>query len=329
MMGGLRNTGDSMQDPILITGGSGFIGANLVRQIEQAGHEVWVFDNLSHGTSKYLPSPNKLIIGDIRDRNKLIQAMKSISTVIHLAAYGSVVESVSDPLPNFNTNVSGTQAVLDCACKAGVKQLVFASTGGALIGEATPPVDENSIPKPISPYGASKLCGEAYCHAYAKAYGLQTVCLRFANVYGPYSAHKKGAITKFMKCLLKGEFIPIFGDGSASRDFLHVDDLCKGIILALNTDVEPGDVFHLASGEEVPIVDLAQMITDIAGKPEHPIQFRPRRQGEVVRNFAKYDKAYEELGFEPSKNLRQGLEETWQWFNSNIEHTLNAQESDS
>jgi UDP-glucose 4-epimerase len=314
---------------ILITGGAGFVGANLVRRLEGAGHEVWIYDDLSRGSSQYLPSPERLVQGDIRDRESLIRSMKGMDTVIHLAAFGSVVESVSDPLPNFSINVSGTQAVLDSACSANVSKLIFASTGGALIGDATPPVDENSLPKPISPYGASKLCGEAYCHAYAKAFGLQTVCLRFANVYGPYSAHKKGAVTKFMKCLFTDEPMPIFGDGSASRDFLHVDDLCEGIALALDADVEPGDVFHLASGEETTIQGLARTIADIAGKPEHPIHFHPQRQAEVSRNFARYDKAHRELGFEPGKSLRQGLEEAWRWYSSHSDHVLSQEESDS
>jgi nucleoside-diphosphate-sugar epimerase len=132
-----------------------------------------------------------------------------------------------------------------------------------------------------------------------------------------------------MKCLLTDEPMPIFGDGSASRDFLHVDDLCEGIALALDTDVEPGDVFHLASGEETTIQGLARTIADIAGKPEHPIHFHPQRQAEVSRNFARYDKAYRELGFEPSKSLRQGLEETWRWYSSHADHVLSQEESDS
>ena len=135
---------------------------------------------------------------------------------------------ITDPERNFEVNVQGTLNVLRAAVGAGVRRFIFASTGGALIGDATPPVSEQSLPKPISPYGASKLCGEAYCHAFAKSYGLETVCLRFGNVYGPHSAHKKGAVTVFIKALMTGEPIVIYGDGSASRDYVHVEDSAAG-----------------------------------------------------------------------------------------------------
>lgn len=318
-----------MNNKILITGGAGFIGTNLVARLEEAGYDVWIYDNLSRGQKEFVPKPDKLIVGDILDSDSLLKAMKHIDHVIHLAAYGSVVESVNDPETNFDINVAGTKNVLECARNSKIQRFIFASTGGALIGEATPPVDENSLPKPISPYGASKLCGEAYCHAYAKAYGIQTLCLRFANVYGPYSAHKKGAATKFMKCLLENEPMPIFGDGSATRDFLHVEDLCEGIVLGLQAEVMPGEVIHLASGQEISVADLAKNIATVAGNPDHLIEFYPRRQGEVERNFASYAKAKERLGFEPQKDLRTGLAETWEWYLAHKEHVLAQQESDS
>lgn len=318
-----------MNDKILITGGAGFIGTNLAGRLEQLGYDVWIYDNLSRGLKEFVSSPEKLIAGDILDSDVLQDAMKDMDHVIHLAAYGSVVESVTDPDTNFDINVIGTKNVLECARKVEIHRFIFASTGGALIGEAMPPVDENSLPKPISPYGASKLCGEAYCHAYAKAYGLKTLCLRFANVYGPYSAHKKGAATKFMKCLLQNEPMPIFGDGSATRDFLHVQDLCEGIVLGLQADVMPGEVIHLASGQEISVADLAKNIAAVAGTPDHPIEYYPKRKGEVERNFARYDKAKERLGFAPQKDLKTGLKETWEWYLAYKEHVLAQQESDS
>ncbi len=314
---------------ILITGGAGFIGTNLTRHLEELGDRVWILDNLSRGRKEYIKNPDQLIEKDIRHVEDLSESFRGMDAVIHLAAFGSVVESVNQPSPNFDINVRGTFNVLEAARKSGVKRMIFASTGGALIGEASPPVDENSLPRPISPYGSSKLCGEAYCHAFAKAYGLGTVCLRFANVYGPFSAHKKGAATKFMKCILKNEPMPIFGDGSSTRDFLHVDDLCDGIMRSLERDIQPGEVFHLASERELSILDLARNIADIAGEPDHPIQFLPTRTGEVKNNFALYHKASTELGFQPRKELRQGLEETWQWYKRNKEHVLSISESDS
>ncbi|MCI5178819.1 MAG: NAD-dependent epimerase/dehydratase family protein [Candidatus Electrothrix sp. AW3_4] len=318
-----------MTRKILVTGGAGFIGANLVRRLLHEGNEVVVIDNLSRGFASYLPSHVTLMEGDIRDTPFLTENMNNADIVIHLAAYGSVVESVDDPYTNFDINAYGTFSVLDAARQAMVKKVIFASTGGALIGDAEPPVDEKSLPKPISPYGSSKLCGEAYCHSFAKVYGLNTICLRFANVYGPYSAHKKGAVTKFIKCLLKGSDIPIFGDGSASRDFLHVDDLCSGILSAIDVKNEPGEVYHLASENEVTILSLAKILSDIAGKNKHPISHFDKRPGEVARNFAKYDKAKRELGFEPKIDFKQGLQSTWQWFLERKDEVLNLKEFDS
>ena len=151
----------------------------------------------------------------------------------------------------------------------------------------------------------------------------------FANVYGPFSGHKKGAATKFMKCLLQNEPMPIFGDGSASRDFLHVADLCEGIVKAIEADVSPGEVFHLASEEETTILGLAKTIAEIAGQPNYPLQYFPRRIGEVTRNFARSDKAHQALRFKPQKNLLKGLEETWNWYLEHREEVLSLQESDS
>lgn len=318
-----------MPQRVLVTGGAGFIGANLIRKLSAAQHQVTVFDNLSRGRREYLPTAEMLVEGDVCDTDGLATAMQGIDTVVHLAAYGSVVESVADPLPNFSINVQGTLSVLEAARRAGVTRLIFASTGGALIGEAAPPVDESSLPKPISPYGASKLCGEGYCHAYAKAYGMHTVTLRFANVYGPFSAHKKGAITKFIKCLLRDEPMPIFGDGSNTRDFLHVDDLCSGISRAIDADVASGEVFHLASGVETDILSLAKLLGKVAGKPEHACEFRGRRPGEVERNFARYDKANAGLGFAPTVPLEAGLRQTWQWYSERQDEVLAVGETDS
>jgi UDP-glucose 4-epimerase len=270
-----------------------------------------------------------MVVGDILDVQQIAASMKGISHVVHLAAYGSVMESISDPGTNFEYNGRGTFNVLKAAVDAGVKRLVFASTGGALIGDAVPPVSENSIPKPISPYGASKLCGEGYCHAFTKSYGLETVCLRFGNVYGPHSAHKNGAVTLFIKALIKDEPIVIYGDGSASRDYIHVNDLCAGIDAALDAQLIGGEVFHLASGRETSVLELADILRNVAGKPNHPIEFRPARRGEVTRNFANYDKAKAVLGFEPRRALVDGLAESWEWFLSQGESVITVESTDS
>jgi UDP-glucose 4-epimerase len=311
-----------MMDPsdpkhILVTGGCGFIGANLVPLLASSGYTVRVLDNLSKGSTEYLEGCKADIrIGDIRDRAAVAAALHGIDAVIHLAAYGSVVESVADPDENFDVNARGTFVMLDEARKRGAPRFIFASTGGALIGNAEPPVDETSLPRPISPYGSSKLCGEAYCSSFAAAYGMSITALRFANVIGPWSWHKKGAVTAFAKAILQGRPITIYGDGSATRDFLMVDDLCEGIRLALEASLPGFNVFHLASGREVSVAELARLLCETAGKPDHPIERKDKRAGEVERNFASFDRVRDALGFSPAYQLEDALAETWKWMSA-------------
>lgn len=316
-------------ESLLITGGAGFVGVNLVNKLA-GGRSIRVLDSLVRSSPTGRSEENcEYLVGDVRDSNVMTKALAGVREVVHLAAFGSVVESVANPMDNFRENVNGTMSVLHAAQQASVKRLVFASTGGALIGNATPPVDENSLPKPISPYGASKLCGEAYCNAFAESYGMETVALRFGNVYGPHSAHKRGAITMFMKALLRDEPIVIYGDGSASRDYIHVSDLTDGIKLALESDIGEAEVFHLSSGIETSVLELAELIKDVAGKPNHPIEFRSVRKGEVLRNFASFEKASRKLGYRPNIILREGIAETWDWFRSQEDSVLSATMTDS
>lgn len=299
---------------LLVTGGRGFVGTNLVGKLTP-DYALRVYDSLERSSPTGWPINGvDVVVGDVRNDIDILNAMHGMSHVVHLAAYGSVVESISNPISNFESNVRGTFNVLKASVEAGVKRFIFASTGGALIGDACPPVDEHSVPKPISPYGASKLCGEGYCHAFAKSYGLEAVSLRFGNVYGPHSAHKNGAITLFIKAIIKGEPIVVYGDGTASRDYIHVDDLCSGIIAAINAPLNGGEVFHLASGRETSILEIADILRCVAGKPDHPIVFKSNRRGEVARNFANYKMAKVSLGFEPKWRLEEGLAATWEWF---------------
>lgn len=317
------------EQSMFITGGRGFVGVNLCRYLSESSRAT-IFDSLERSSpTGWVEGDADFVVGNILDEVRLKASMQGMSHVVHLAACGSVMESLDDPTTNFDANVRGTFNVLKAAVDAGVKRLVFASTGGALIGDATPPVNENSVPKPISPYGASKLCGEGYCHAFAKSYDLETVCLRFGNVYGAHSAHKKGAVTLFIKALMKGEPIVIYGDGLASRDYIHVDDLCSGIRAGLNVPLNGGEVFHLASGRETTILELASILRDVAGKPDHPIKFKSARRGEVSRNFANYEKAKAVLEFEPKWNLEDGLAATWEWFVSQGDLVLDVEATDS
>jgi UDP-glucose 4-epimerase len=298
---------------VLVTGGAGFIGANLLRQLDPS-YEVRVLDNLVRGQRDLLPGDRDidLVVGDIRDPDAVAEAMRGVDLVIHLAAFGSVVESITDPVENFEINARGTFEVLRGAADAGVERFVFASTGGAIMGDQAPPVDEQSLPWPVSPYGASKLCGEAYLHAFAGSFGIRPVALRFANVYGPYSAHKKGVVTRFIRAALAGGTFEIFGDGMASRDFLHVDDLCRGIVAAADSDLSDV-VLHLASEKETTINELAELILELVGS-DVEIVHHPKRAGEVERNFARAERAKELLGWEPRLPLREGMQTTIEWF---------------
>lgn len=295
------------------------MGATLVRRLVGGGHSVRVLDNYSTGDASYLAGVDaELIEGDIRDTEALDAALSGMQAVVHLAAAGSVVMSVADPVTNFDVNVLGTFRVLDAARRARAERIVLASTGGALIGDATPPVSESSLPKPISPYGASKLAGEGYAYAFAKAYGLRTVALRFANVYGPWSARKQGAVTLFFRAIHAGEPIVIYGDGSASRDYTHVDDIARALELALERDLPGGTVLHIASGVETTARELADLCRAAAGAPDHPVRYQPARPGEVGRNFASYELARQVLGYAPTIGREAGMRSTWQWFSDAV-----------
>jgi UDP-glucose 4-epimerase len=285
------------------------------------GDEVTIFDNLSRGRLAHLDDPTayRLIEADIRDEDAVARAAEGHEAVIHLAAYGSVVESVHSPAENFQINVEGTFKVLNAARRAGIGRLLFASTGGALIGNAEPPVNEQAVPRPISPYGAGKLAGEGYCCAFANAYGMSITALRFANVVGPISWHKKGAVTAFFKAIMNDQPIRIFGDGTATRDFLFVDDLCRGIVAGLDA-VKPGfSVYHLASGRATSVREVAEIACRVSGHEGHPIVHELKRAGEVERNFATYDLARTDLGFEPSVSIDDALARTWVWMQTRRE----------
>src|SRR3984957_11283391 len=242
---------------ILVTGGAGFVGAPLVRRLVASGYRVRVLDNLSTGDQAHLSGVDaSLVKGDIRDAGALDEAVTGCGAIIHLAAAGSVPASVADPAANFEANVVGTFRVLDAARRHRVSRVVQASTGGALIGDATPPVNERSLPKPLSPYGASKLAGEGYAHAFAGTYGIRTVAIRFGNVYGPWSARKNGVFNVFFKSIHSGAPMVIYGDGTASRDYVYVDEIAGALQLALEKDVPGGTVLHAASGVETTITEL-------------------------------------------------------------------------
>ena len=307
---------------ILVTGGCGFIGLNLIGFLNRSrsGHSVIVFDNLSLGKKEHLSGYDvEFIEGDIRDKELVGGLMKRVSAVIHLAADTRVIDSIDNPDFNFEVNVVGTYNLLCAARAASVEHFVFASTGGAIVGEAVPPVHEAMVPKPLSLYGASKLMGEGYCSAFAGSYGLKTVSLRFSNVYGPHSYHKGSVVAAFFKQILKKKPLTVYGDGSQTRDYVFSDDLCSAIVNALKVDKD-GEAYQLGSGVGISINDLIKEIIRVVGR-DYPVEviYEAFRAGEIRHNFADISKARRVLYYEPQVTLVEGLKKTWAWFRDVLE----------
>lgn len=313
---------------ILITGGCGFIGINLVKYLAGRGYEIRILDNLSAGKEenvKILQSQNPrllnvdLIIGDVRNQKVASQAVKGMDAVVHLAAHTSVVESLGNPKEDWDINVNGSLNLLEACRQNGVAKFVFASSNAA-VGEQTPPIDELKMPKPLSPYGASKLAAEALCCSYYHSFGLKTVSLRFANCYGPYSDHKASVVSRFIKWAKEEKPLMIYGDGNQTRDFVHVDDVCQAIYLALTVTQQNkmtpgsrspaddlyGGVFQIGTGIQTSINGLAELMKEMAGNKIRIIHEAERR-GEIRRNYSDITKARTVLGFEPKIKLREGL----------------------
>ena len=256
-----------MRQNYLITGGAGFIGVNLIRRLLTAEKaRVRILDNLSVGKAENLAGlPVELIIGDIRDAPAVRRAMAGTDFVVHLAASTGVVDSVTDPLENMSVNVGGTLNLLQAAVEHQVQRFIFASTGGAIVGEAVPPVHEKMLPRPVSPYGASKLAGEGYCSAFWGSYGLKTIALRFSNIYGLYSHLKGSVVAKFFRRAQAGKELTIFGDGSQTRDFLFVEDLSEAIATAAHVEVPFGQAIQLGTGKETSVNELVDLMRQFAG----------------------------------------------------------------
>lgn len=318
----------------LLTGGCGFIGVNLVDQILQATPQanIRIFDNLSVGSRADLqevcnfrensdsevqgaPSGVELRVGDIRDMSACLNACRGIDVVVHLAANTGVAPSVENPRLDLESNVMGTFNMLEASRQHGVKKFIFASSGAPL-GEVEPPIHEEKAPRPVSPYGASKLAGEGYCSAYFRTFGLPTICLRFGNVYGPRSKHKSSVVAKFFKLALAGEPLEIYGDGNQTRDFIYIADLIQAIMLSVASDIG-GEVFQIATFRETTVNEIAQEIKGIVEKQtgsQINIIHSQNRLGDVRRNYSDISKSKKILGFKPHFDLTMGLAETFSYF---------------
>jgi UDP-glucose 4-epimerase len=323
----------------LITGGCGFIGTSLIGTLlTDRGNSVRVIDNLRVGTRADLgtvapfmerdanaphtwtkdvrESAVELVVGDILDSDLALRLAEGMDVIVHLAANTGVAPSVEDPRADCMHNVLGLFNYLEAARLCGCGNFVFASSG-AVIGDCDPPLHEELPGRPASPYGASKLAGEAYCSAYFRTFGVKTVALRFSNVYGPLSSHKNSLVARCIRRVMDGEDIEIYGDGENTRDFLYIDDLVRALLLAATSESAAGEVFQIATNEETSVaglVDLLVPLLQAGGFSNIPVRRLGARPGDVRRNFADTGKAERLLGWKAHTPLREGLERTLNWF---------------
>ena len=319
----------------LITGGCGFIGTSLVSHLlkETPKINIRVMDNLSVGTKEDLaevcdftqvdPSSLlshvshkvELVVGDIRNYDICLRCCEGIDVIVHLAASTGVALSVENPRADMEANVIGTLNMLEAARVNRVDKFIFASSG-APVGEVEPPITEDKPPRPVSPYGASKLAGEGYCSAYFRTFGLKTVSLRFGNVYGPRSKHKSSVVARFFKQALNGRTLEVYGDGKQTRDFIFIDDLMQAIMLSAEKETG-GEIFQIATYKETTVNEIAESVRSIVeeetGK-KVKIVHGDWRPGDVRRNYSDISKAKRMLGYEPAYDLGSGLKITFQYF---------------
>jgi len=291
------------------------IGATLVRRLVDAGDRVRVIDDLSVGDRTYLDGVDAdLRVASLADRDAVEHALAGVDAVVHLAARAGIADSVRDPAGTIEANVGQTASLLDAARHAGVNRFVLASSNAA-VGQLPPHSDETFLPHPISPYGASKLAGEALVQAFAGTYGLAACALRFANAYGPWSLHKRSVVAAWLGAALRGEPITVNGDGEQTRDFVAVDDLAAAIqrALAAPVDAVAGEVFNVGTGTETSLNQLATGVRDAVGR-DVEIRHGPARAGDVRRAVSRVEKAADRLGYRARVALDVGLRSTAVWF---------------
>jgi len=304
----------------LVTGGAGFIGSNLAAALVADGVRVRVLDDLSTGSMANLrgvAEELEVVVGDVRAPDQVRKAMARADAVYHLAALPRVARSVADPFGTHLVNVNGTLNVLLAARDAGVRRLVFASSSSVYGDTPTLPEHEDLAPRPQSPYAASKLAGEAYCRAFSNVYGLETVSLRFFNVFGPRqdpTGEYATAVPRFIARMLAGEPPTIFGDGKQSRDFTHIDNVIRASRLAAKASGDvAGEAINVGCGARTSLLDLIDTLNGILGTRIEP-EFAEPRPGDVRDTEAAVEKAQDLLGYRPEVDLRDGLTRTVAWF---------------
>lgn len=305
----------------LVTGGAGFIGSHIATALVDRGDSVRVLDNLSTGSPAnlaHVAGRVELIEGDILDRDKLERAMTGVDVVFHQAAMASVPRSLAEPLASHAACATGTLQVLDAARRAGVRRVVYAGSSSAYGNQPSIAKRETDLPAPLSPYAAAKLAGEAYCNAFMESFGLETVVIRYFNVFGPrqdpdgeYSA----VIPKFVVAMLGGRRPTVFGDGLQSRDFTYVDNVVRGNLAAAERPQAAGRTFNVACGRQYSLLELVDGINRVLGTKLDPV-FAPPRPGDVRDSLADITAARTFLGYEPTIDFDEGLRRSIDYYRS-------------
>lgn len=305
---------------VLVTGGAGFIGSHLVEALVRRGQRVRVLDDLSAGSLKNLRAVAErieFIRGDVRDEKAIRKGLKGVEVVYHQAALRSVPKSVGNPIGYHEVNVTATLQLLHLAKEARVRRIVYASSS-SVYGDETPlPQSEELFPAPQSPYAASKLAMEVYCTMYSRLFGLETVGLRYFNVFGPRQSLESKyavAVPRFITSLLKGEPPPIHGNGRQTRDFTYVENVVRANLrAAVASRKASGQVFNVASGSRHSVVELARLLSRILEIDIAP-RFTPKRAGDVLHTWADIRRAQRRLGYRVAVSFEEGLRRTASWF---------------
>ncbi len=310
---------DVMKDKrILITGGAGFIGSNLAEALLAMGNEVIIIDDCSTGDVRNIASFRDKVTyaeGSITDRALLDRLLKGVDFVLHQAAIPSVPRSVADPIATNAAGIDGTLTLLVAAKEAKVKRVVFASSSSVYGDSVTLPKVETMVPNPLSPYAVTKVTNEHYARVFYRIYGLETVALRYFNVFGPRQSPKSAyaaVIPRFITALLKGERPTIYGDGQQSRDFTYIENVIQANILACTASDAAGKVFNVATGKRYTLLEVLAILNRLIGTTLEP-NFEPGRAGDVKHSLADIGAAEKVLGYRPTVGFEEGLRKTMAW----------------